>query len=48
MDLRAEEVAVGGLLREEEEVEAVEEFGSKTASRSQRHEGQKPVKCSSG
>lgn len=35
---------VGGL----REVEEEEEEGSKTASRSQRHEGQNPVKCSSG
>jgi hypothetical protein len=39
-------VAVG--LREEEEEATEEVLGSSTARRSQRHEGQKPVKCSSG
>lgn len=54
--LRAEAAAEEGGLREEEEAEAEaagaaeeeEEEGSKSARRSQRHEGQKPVKCSSG
>ena len=41
-----EVVAAMGGLREEEA--AAEEEGSRTARRSQRHEGQKPVKCSSG
>ena len=47
MALRAaavDEEEVGGL----REDEAEEELGSRTARRSQRHEGQKPVKCSSG
>lgn len=39
-----DEEEVGGLREDEEE----EELGSRTARRSQRHEGQKPVKCSSG
>ena len=45
MALRA---AVAVCLREEEEEAAAEVLGSSTARRSQRHEGQKPVKCSSG
>lgn len=49
MAIRAEAAAEEeGGLREKEEVAEAEEEGSKMVRRSQRHEGQWPVKCSLG